>query len=139
MTDQNLDQNVNQPVQQPVPEDQSTPVWKVYFNKYKPVAVNSFNKFYSNKKIFWPVVGFFGLVFLIILLGSLFGGKKTISNVSSRPSAPPIIQPTPVPTQSSDVLTNSELKLNDLKNQIQNLDVKASRLQPPTLYFNIKF
>lgn len=138
MTDQNLDQNVNQPIQTPVPEDQDIPTWKVYFDKYKPVAINIFNKFYSNKKVFWPVVGFFGLVFLIIILGTLFGGKRTTISVPI-PSPSPIIQPTPMPTQSSDILTNSASKLNDLKNQIQNLDVKQSRLQPPTLYFNIKF
>ena len=139
MTNQNLSQNISQPEQPPTPEPQSTPIWKVYFDKYKPVAVNIFNKFYSNKKIFWPVVGFFGLVFLIIIVGTIFGGKRTTTNVSSLPSVAPIIQPTPMPTQSSDILTNSSSKLNDLKSRIQNLDVKQSRLQPPTLYFNIKF
>lgn len=139
MTDQKLNQNLDLPNQVPVPEDQSIPIWKAYFDKYKPIAVNIFNKFYSNKKIFWPVVGFFGLVFLIIILGNLFGGKRTSVNILTSPSPSPIVQPTPVPTQSSDVLTNSSSKLGDLKTQIENLDVKQIRLQPPTLYFNIKF
>jgi len=115
--------------------------WKSLPAKIKPILANIFNKFYSNKKIFWPISIAFGLIFLVIVLGLLFGKKRNVPQAVTMATATPIptIQSTPQATSSGNILTDSQNKLNDLKNQINNLDVQQSRLQPPTLDFNISF
>lgn len=96
-------------------------------------------KFYTNKKIFYPIAGMFGLMFLIIILGLLFGNRK-----------PMVVRPTPTPTPitseviesptpKGDALSVIEQKLLDLKSQIDSLDIKQSRLQPPSMDFKISF
>lgn len=96
-------------------------------------------KFYSNKKIFWPVSIVLGLLMLTIIAGLLFGGKGVLPVANVIPSPTPLTQEAPVPTPPGDILTQIERSLTDLKAQIGNLDVKQSRLQPPVLNFNIKF
>ena len=97
-------------------------------------------KFYQNKKIFFPVSISVGLLFLVILIGLIFGGKKRTQVVKNTPSPTPTFSGTTNPdTTGEDALSQIEQRLNDLKNQITNLDAKQSRLQPPTLDFKIKF
>jgi hypothetical protein len=97
-------------------------------------------KFYQNKRVFLPVTISVGLMVLIILVGLLFGGKKTARTIKMTPSpTPAFIQNTSAPSTGADTLSQIEQKLTDLKNQIINLDVKQSRLQPPAINFNIKF
>lgn len=124
------------PTQTPQP---SVVGWRSVVEKIKPMLKTVFNKLYTNKKIFWPVSIAFGLIFLIIILGLLFGRRGTVQNPSKTPLPLPVVQTTPQATTSGNILIDSENKLNDLKKQINALDVKQSRLQPPTLNFDIKF
>lgn len=114
-------------------------IWRGLLDKARLTLMPIFNKFYSNKKIFWPVSVALGLIFLIILLGLLFGKRRVVQNVSKSPIPSPIVQATPEATNSGNVIIDSQNKLNILKNQINNLDVKQSRLQPPVLNFSLKF
>ncbi len=144
MNDQNQNTSVDTPAQAsvPIPVEAPQPVltgWRLVISKAKPILVTGFNKFYSNKKIFWPVSIVLGLLLLVIILGLIFGNRGGSQNVLKTPTPSPIIQSTPEATESGDILTNSQIKLKDLKNQIINLDPHQSRLQPPNLNFDIKF
>lgn len=137
------DQNINQPNTQAAPAptaSEATPVSSQLSirEKLKNIAINLFNKFYARKIIFWPVVGFLGLVFLIIVLGLMFGRKKTAVQ-EPRVTSTPFILSTPVASPSAGILGTSGEKLIQLKNQIDNLDVKQDRLQPPSVNFDVKF
>lgn len=124
----------------PIPQSASMdPSWRNLMNNLKPIFINLFNKFYSNKKIFWPVSIAFGLIFLVIILGILFGRRTSGQNMVRLQTPTPIIRSTPQATSSGNILIDSQNKLNDLKNQINGLDVTQSRLKPPTLNFDISF
>jgi len=118
---------------------QTTPTWKKLAEKIKITLINLFNHFYSNKKLFWPVSIAFGLILLLIVVGLLFGKRTKNAGTIELPTPPPIVQSTPEASMSGDILLDSQKKLLDLKNQINALDIKQSRLKPPTLNFNIKF
>lgn len=105
----------------------------------RPVFMSLFNGFYLNKKVFWPVSSAIGLVLLVIFLGLLFGKRTGQKSSVILPPSTPIIQNTPQASASGNIIIDSQVKLSDLKNQINNLDVKEGRLQPPTLNFKIKF
>ncbi|HTK03939.1 MAG TPA: hypothetical protein VL401_04220 [Alphaproteobacteria bacterium] len=108
-----------------------TKIWERIPQRIKDVLV----KFYTNKKIFWPVTIAFSLIFFIILLGLLFGNKtRPISEIKNTPSATPAFQ---LPDSSSKD-PNSD-PLQDLKKKINDFDVKQSRLTPPTINFDIQF
>lgn len=97
-------------------------------------------KFYTNKKIFLPVTIASSLIVLMILIGLIFGGRMSVQVQKSSPSPTPASSgATIVPSGAPDTLSQIEQKLTDDKNQINSLDVKESRLQPPTLDFKIKF
>lgn len=95
------------------------------------------SKIYTNKKIFLPLSIAFCLIFLIILIGMIFGGKGAGTQTNAGPT--PVPQISQEATPSGDTLSQYEQKLTDLKSQINNLDVKQSRLQPPSLDFKISF
>ena len=100
------------------------------WSKVPQKARDIFARFYTNKKIFWPITIAFGLLFLVLILGLLFGNKnKVVTSVKNTPA--PEIQPT------SQAISNNPL--NDLKIQINEFDVKQSRLKPPPLNFDIRF
>lgn len=144
MTESIQNPNINIPPQPPVlPVAESlsqAPVgWKPLLSKTKQVLSASFNKFYTNKKIFWPVTIAVGLLFLVILLGLMFGKRNGSQMVSKIPTPTPIVQDTPISSASGNILTETQIKLSDLKKQINTLDVRASRLKPPFLDFDIKF
>lgn len=96
-------------------------------------------KFYSNKMIFWPVTIVFGLLFLVIVLGLLFGSPSTPAPAKPTPSPIPFVQATPIPCTGTDVLCVTGNKLKDLKNQINSLDLKQSHLAPPQINYDINF
>lgn len=94
-------------------------------------------KFYANKKIFWPVAGAFGLVFLVIVLGLIFGSRQP--SAPPGPAPTPSIESTPEASPSGDILTVTAGQLKDLDSQINSLDLKQSRLTPPSINYNISF
>ncbi len=106
---------------------------KIYFN------IQNLAKSESGKKIFLPITIAFGLVFLILVAGLLFGNRNKVATfVKTSPSPISPIQ-TEAPGDNGSPLSQIEKKLNDLKTQIGTFDAKQSRLTPPTVNFNIKF
>lgn len=135
MNDQNQNINPVSPQVTPtVPVDLGT-----ILSNIKPFLSKLPAKFYSNKKIFWPVSIAFGLIFLVLILGLLFGKRGAVVGTSKSPSPSPTVQVTPQASASGNILIDSQNKLNDLKTQIDNLDIKESRLSPPSINFDIRF
>lgn len=97
-------------------------------------------KFYTNKKIFYPITGMFGLMFLIVILGILFGKRSSTPVITTRPTPSPfVVKSEATPTPGDDVLSQAEQKLFDIKTRMDGFDAKQGRLQPPTLNFKIEF
>lgn len=95
-------------------------------------------KFYSNKKVFWPITGAVSFFLLVLIAGLLFGTRKsTIKPVI--PTSTPAALTTPTPTESGDILTTINVKLIQLDAKIKELDIRQSRLSPPVVNFDIKF
>lgn len=113
--------------------------WQIILEKLKPLPKILWEKFYTNKKVFWPVAIAFGLIFLVLLIGLIFGKRGTKTPVTVKPTATPFIAATPVASPSAGILYDSQQKLNSLKVQIDNLDPKQSVLQPPPINFEIRF
>lgn len=100
--------------------------------KYKPVAVFYWQRFYSNKKIILPITVALGLLFLTLIVGVIFGNKRSTDqlSVSQTLTPAPFIQPT----------TPASLDpLAELGQQINSLDLKQSKLSPPNIIWDIKF
>ncbi len=127
-------------IQNGVTPDTSTG-WKKMLEDKKPILMSMFNKFYINKKVFWPVSIFLGLVVLIAVLGLLFGSKGgQRSVITTRVATPtPFVRATPKITPENGILFETQQILEDLKNQIRAFDVKQTKLQPPSINFDIKF
>ncbi|KKQ92150.1 MAG: hypothetical protein UT58_C0011G0027 [Microgenomates group bacterium GW2011_GWC1_39_7b] len=105
-----------------------------------PVPIKSLLvRFYSNKKIFIPVAVASGLMFLIIILGLLFGSKSTPIIIPSKKTPAPFIVTTPEASPGGDILTVIGNKLKDLNNQINALDINQNKLKPPTIDYNVSF
>ena len=94
-------------------------------------------KFYANKKMFWLAIGAATLVLLTLVAGLFFGGKKLTTKVSPSPS--PQVPASREASASTDVLDNLQARLSDLRIQIDQFDVKQSKLQPPEINFKISF
>jgi len=107
-------------------------------DKIPQPAKDMFAKFYSNKMIFWPITIVFGLLFLTIILGLLFG-TKTPPAVQKTTKPTPVVVVAPNETPSTDTLSEVQTKLSDFKSQINSLDVRQSTIKPPTINFDIKF
>ncbi len=119
----------------PVPAPKVGPITRI-FSKIPPKVKESFNKFYMNKKVFLPVSIAFGLLFLTIIIGILFGagGKR-------RAVVPKTATPTPEGQENiiQENQKSPDSKLDSLKNQINSLDVNQKRLQPPAVNFKVNF
>lgn len=111
-------------------------VSKILAKVPQPVK-ESLNKFYSNKKIFWPVTAALGLVILTAILGLAFGSRKTTPISKSTPT--PEATGTPIASPSGDILSVTEQKLINLGKEIDSLDVRQAKLQPPQINYDIKF
>jgi len=97
-----------------------------------------FNKFYANKKIFWPITILFGIIILIIILGLLFGTPKTPTPPGSKKTPQPL-ETTPEASPSGDVLSTSDRLLKELNNQINSLDLGQNKLKPPVINYKVDF
>ncbi len=96
-------------------------------------------KFYSNKKIFWPVSITFGLLILTIILGLVFGNKKIAPVKKAGESPTPFSQITSAACAEGDNLCLNTQKLSNLKGNISDFDPAESKLSPPVLNFDINF
>lgn len=115
--------------------------WNKMPEKVKGILTKiSASRLYANKKIFWLITGAFSLVILTIILGLLFGSKDNTSQTNTKrlPSPTPqeMSQPTP---EAKDALSQTDDRLRDIKNRINNLDVKVSKLSPPEVNFKVSF
>lgn len=97
-----------------------------------------FTKFYSNKRIFWPVTGAVGAVLLILILGLLFG-KKQASVSSTKPAPAPAQSQTVSAPSTPDQLQQIQITLGKIKDQISNFDAGQATLTPPSINFKISF
>ena len=131
----------NQPI--PTGIEQVKPLDQIPVQKPPRIVIPArikeiWSKFYSNKKIFWPVSISLGLFLLVLLTGLLFGTRNRVA----RPTTPfptPAVSVTPVPTNPDDILTITNVKLLELDAEIKELDVRQSRLAPPSVNFDIRF
>ncbi len=96
-------------------------------------------KFYANKMIFWTITILFGLMFVIIILGVLFGSAGTPQPVKTAPKPTPYLNTQPTASPSGNVLQQTQFQLSALKDKINALDVRQSPLKPPPFNFDIKF
>lgn len=135
---------MNSQPQQPVTTNAPVvkPAYLIFFEKIlakipQPVK-NVFVRFYSNKKVFWPIAGALGLVIFIVIIGLLFGTKQQRAP-TAKSTPTPQVQTSPEASPSGDPLTIIQNKLDSIRSQINSLDVYQERLQPPSLNFNIKF
>lgn len=129
---------VDTPVAPTAPKSNVSQMLSNIKDKIPQPAKDMFNKFYSNKMIFWPITIVFGLLFLTIILGLLFG-TKTPPAVQKTIKPTPVVIVTPNETPSTDTLSEVQSKLSDFKSQINSLDVRQSTIKPPTINFDIKF
>lgn len=97
-----------------------------------------FNRFYVNKKIFWPITILFGIIILIIILGLLFGSPKTPTPPGPK-RTPQLVEATPEASPSGDILSVTEKQLKDLGAQINSLDMVQSKLKPPSINYKVDF
>lgn len=149
MTETIQNPNINSTSQTPIQTEAETPKteltgWRMVFSKAKTLLISVFgeftkSKFYTNKKIFLPVTIAGGLVFFVILLGLIFGKRSNGNQALPTPTPSSIVQSTPEASASGDILSESRKKLNTLRQEINDLDVRQSRLQLPTFDFEIKF
>ncbi len=95
------------------------------------------NKFYSKKKIFWPVTIALGFLLLVLIAGMLFGTRNGIIKTMA-PTPTPQASKTPE-AESTDPLTVINSRLVKLGIQIKELDIRQSRLSPPSVDFDIRF
>ncbi len=143
MNDQNTNTNSSPGVEPTTPPVSANPEPIVKPNlreqissKIPPKVKETFNKFYANKKVFWPVTIVSGLLFLTILLGLLFGSGDKGQSIAKK-----ISTPTPVSQENVDQKSqgSTETKLEQLKDQINAFDVNQQRLQPPAIDFEVSF
>lgn len=127
------------PQKAPVPVSKMPPFLAKISGWIPPQVKEILAKFYTNKKIFWPVTIVFGILFLVIILGLLFGSPNAPVQVVKRATPSPFVQPTPAPCSPTDQLCLTGNQLKDLKNQINSVDLRQSRLSPPQIDYDIKF
>ncbi len=140
-------QEVNQDIAQPKPKNfigNLVEKIKVVLSKiwgFIPLPIkNILIKFYTNKKVFIPVAVAFGLIFLIVILGLLFGSKSApIVIVPPKKTLTPFVVTTPEATPSGDILSVTEVKLRELNNRINSLDVRQQKLSPPIIDYDVSF
>lgn len=112
-----------------------TRIWEKIPKKIQDVL----RKFYANKKIFWPISILFGILFLIIILGLLFGSPAPAVPPASKKTPTPFVEATPEASPSGDILTVTGNQLKDLDDQINSLDLGQNKLKPPVINYKVDF
>lgn len=97
-----------------------------------------FGKFYANKRVFWVVTISLGLILVVIILGLIFG-KRKVGNGSNLKSTPLQNQNNIEPTATPDQLSQIQINLVKIKDEIISLDVNQAFLQPPAIDYKISF
>ncbi|KKU10690.1 MAG: hypothetical protein UX13_C0005G0003 [Candidatus Woesebacteria bacterium GW2011_GWB1_45_5] len=130
-------QSIPTGIEQPQPPVE-LPVQRTRIINIPPKIKEAWNKFYSNKKIFWPIMIVSGLLLVTLVAGILFGTGKADIKIG-KPGTTPTVSAVPEATESTDPLTIINVKLLDLGTQIKEMDVRQSRLSPPSVNFDIAF
>lgn len=110
---------------------------KKTWSKALDLLKSLFTKFYLNKKIFFPVTIASAILVVVLIIGLVFGTNKAQIDRSSpqpNPASLNIVEQTPASS-----LSKIQIELVRLKDQIQTLDVKQSRLSPPVINYEIRF
>lgn len=127
-------ENVQAPSLTPVPDD---PIVKDV-NKLKSL----FSKFNLNRKKL-IIVGIVAGIFLVLIILISVISKNIQKVITPKVSPTPTIEvviPDPLKEASvSGELESSKVNLQDLRTQINDLDVNQSRLKPPSVNFKIDF
>lgn len=122
----------------PVPQAKQNTLQKVWA-KLPQKLKDVLTRLYGNKKVFWVVTGAFGLIFLTILIGLVFGsGGASTKPTKVKSVATPMAETTSVP-EVKDALMETDDRLKALRARINSLDVKMSRLSPPQVNFKVSF
>lgn len=110
-------------------------------DKFLPILKETSERVHKNKKLFWIVNSLFGVIVLLIVVGSIY---KTIQKKSAT-----VVKSTPTPTSQStyvntgdkiyDDLTLNEDNLHVVKDSLINYDPQQKRLSPPEIDFDISF
>lgn len=122
-----------QEIQKVLGDNSVKKTWSKALNLLKSL----FTKFYLNKKIFFPVTIASAVLVFVLIIGLVFGTNKTQIDRSSpqpNPASLNIVEQTPASS-----LSKIQIDLVRLKDQIQTLDVKQSRLSPPVINYEIRF
>jgi hypothetical protein len=143
-----IEQNINQTSANSIAKEESEKNQKINFiivlrqklNNLITIHVkNIFNKFRSNKKIFFPVSIVLGLLLLTIVVGLMFGIKDNSTQTIETPLPTFIASPTPQATQQINATTAIENELKTLKLKIKEFDVEQNKIKPPEINFKISF
>lgn len=130
-----VDPGTNLNSEPPIKQNFLQNVWAKLPQKLKDILI----RFHRNKKVFWLVTGAFGLIFLTILLGLVFGSGSVATNSTKVKLVPsPVAENTTIP-EVKDALMEADDRLKALKTRINNLDVKQSKLAPPQINFKVSF
>ncbi len=98
------------------------------------------SRIYKNKMIFWPVTIMLSLVILTLIIGLIFGSRKSTSTSTKSPTPTPSSQNQNGQKNEVDgVLSPIDSALDKLRDQITTFDVRQSRLQAPVVNFDVKF
>lgn len=154
-TNNNIPNNQTPPTQQvPVPTPVPTPntdqpvnqmqADKMKFGNFvkniKPIAKEVLSKILANKKLTYLLAGLFGIIFLIIILGLLFGKRVKTTPTSTTKTPEPASQNFGGnPSSPSGILGESVQKLKVIEGNIINFDIQQNRLLPPTVDFDVNF
>lgn len=126
------------PLIQPTPPNLPDPVAKD-MDKLKSILLIIKSKF--NKKVLIMIAMVFGVfLFLLILISLISKNIRKIVNPANIPTSTPevSIDSNPQATVSSELVPEQN-QLESLKEEINNLDIKQSRLKPPNVNFKIDF
>lgn len=105
---------------------------------FKERLLGIWNKFYSNKKIFWLITSLFSLIILISISGLIFRLVRSNQKTTIQTSTPTPMAQTQT-EEKKEPLDLAKEELTKLDGQIKNLDIKQQKLMPPAVDFKVDF